>query len=68
VAGARSLADLGEAFDGGLSAAEVDYLVRTEWVRTAEDILWRRSKLGLRTGPEGAARLSAYLTRKAEAA
>ena len=68
VAGAQSLADLGEAFDGGLSAAEVDYLVRTEWVRTAEDILWRRSKLGLRTGPEGAARLSAYLTRKAEAA
>ncbi|MFK5598320.1 glycerol-3-phosphate dehydrogenase [Methylobacterium sp. HMF5984] len=68
VKGARSLADLGEAFEGGLSAAEVDYLVRSEWVRTAEDILWRRSKLGLRTSPDGAARLAAYLTRKAEAA
>jgi glycerol-3-phosphate dehydrogenase len=68
VAGARSLADLGEAFDGGLTTAEVDYLVRAEWVRTAEDILWRRSKLGLRTGPESAARLAAYVARRAEAA
>ncbi|KQP91897.1 glycerol-3-phosphate dehydrogenase [Methylobacterium sp. Leaf117] len=68
VKGARSLADLGEAFDGGLTAAEVDYLVRVEWVRTTEDILWRRSKLGLRTGPDSAARLTAYLSRRAEAA
>ncbi|KQP33685.1 glycerol-3-phosphate dehydrogenase [Methylobacterium sp. Leaf104] len=68
VGGARRLADLGEAFDGGLTAAEVDYLVRAEWVRTAEDILWRRSKLGLRTSPESAARLAAYVTRKADAA
>ncbi len=66
--GARSLSDLGEAFDGGLTAAEVDYLVAREWARSADDILWRRSKLGLRTGPESAARLAAYLTRKAEAA
>jgi glycerol-3-phosphate dehydrogenase len=66
--GARSLADLGEAFDGGLTAAEVDYLIRTEWVRSAEDILWRRSKLGLRTSPDSAARLAAYVAQKAEAA
>ena len=65
---ARSMADLGEVFDGGLTAAEVDYLRAEEWAVTAEDILWRRSKLGLRTGPESAARLSAYLDRKAEAA
>ncbi|WP_244965546.1 glycerol-3-phosphate dehydrogenase [Methylobacterium soli] len=65
---ARSLADLGESFDGGLSAAEVDYLVHHEWARTPEDILWRRSKLGLRTGPDSAGRLAAYLTRKAQAA
>jgi glycerol-3-phosphate dehydrogenase len=66
--GATSLADLGETFDGGLTAAEVDYLRREEWVTTPEDILWRRSKLGLRTSPESAARLAAYLERRAEAA
>jgi glycerol-3-phosphate dehydrogenase len=65
---ATSLADLGETFDGGLTGAEVDYLRREEWVTTPEDILWRRSKLGLRTGPESAARLAAYLERRAEAA
>jgi glycerol-3-phosphate dehydrogenase len=65
---ATSLADLGETFDGGLTAAEVDYLRRVEWVTTPEDILWRRSKLGLRTSPESAARLAAYLERRAEAA
>ncbi|WP_336487519.1 glycerol-3-phosphate dehydrogenase [Methylobacterium nigriterrae] len=68
VRGARSLADLGEAFDGGLTAAEVDYLVQREWARTIDDILWRRSKLGLRTSPESVARLAAYLTRRAQAA
>ena len=65
---ARSMADLGEAFDGGLTAAEVDYLRTEEWAVTAEDILWRRSKLGLRTSAESAARLAAYLDRRAEAA
>lgn len=65
---AATLADLGEAFDGGLTAAEVDYLRRYEWVVTADDILWRRSKLGLRTGAESAERLAAYLDRRAEAA
>jgi glycerol-3-phosphate dehydrogenase len=37
----------GEDFGGGLFESEVRYLVRREWARTAEDILWRRSKLGL---------------------
>ena len=65
---AQSMADLGEVFDGGLTAAEVDYLRTEEWAVTAEDILWRRSKLGLRTSADSAARLTAYLDRKAEAA
>ena len=34
-------------FFGPLSAAEVRYLMKHEWARTAEDVLWRRSKLGL---------------------
>lgn len=52
--GARAPADLGRDFGGGLSEAELDYLVRHEWARTAEDVLWRRSKLGLHLSPEQA--------------
>lgn len=47
LAGATSLADLGERIAPGLHAREVDYLVRREWARMPEDVLWRRSKLGL---------------------
>ena len=65
---ANTMADLGERFDGGLTGAEVDYLRAREWAATADDVLWRRSKLGLRTGAESAARLAAYLDRKAEGA
>lgn len=45
--GARSMADLGRDFGCGLTEAETRYLVDNEWARTADDILWRRSKLGL---------------------
>jgi glycerol-3-phosphate dehydrogenase len=61
---ATSLADLGEDFGAGLLAAEVDYLVRREWARTAEDILWRRSKLGLHVPVDAAAKIDAYLAKK----
>jgi glycerol-3-phosphate dehydrogenase len=44
---ARSWKDLGRNFGAGLSEAEIDYLKREEWARTAEDVLWRRTKLGL---------------------
>jgi len=44
---ARSMADLGRDFGCGLTEAEVRYLIENEWARTADDILWRRSKLGL---------------------
>jgi glycerol-3-phosphate dehydrogenase len=59
--GVRSVGDLGEHFGAGLHAREVDYLVAREWARTAEDVLFRRTKLGLHIGPEGAGRLAAYL-------
>jgi glycerol-3-phosphate dehydrogenase len=61
---AKALADLGEDFGAGLTAAEVDYLARREWARSAEDILWRRSKLGLHVPVDAAARIDAYLTKK----
>ena len=44
---ARERADLGAAFGPELTAAEVRYLMEKEWVRFPDDILWRRSKLGL---------------------
>jgi len=40
-------ADLGEDFGHGLTEKEVRYLINKEWARSAEDILWRRSKIGL---------------------
>ncbi|MEG3092798.1 glycerol-3-phosphate dehydrogenase [Sphingomonas sp. PB1R3] len=53
--------DLGEDLGGGLHTAEVDYLVKAEWARTAEDILYRRSKLGLHVPPQTPERLARYL-------
>jgi len=63
LAGKESLGALGEEFGASLYAAEVDYLVDQEFARTADDILWRRSKLGLRISREDAERLRAYLGR-----
>ena len=53
---AQSMDDLGPRFTGDLTAAEVRYLVENEWAQTADDVLWRRSKLGLKATPERAQR------------
>jgi glycerol-3-phosphate dehydrogenase len=45
---AHKLEDLGQCFGADLTEREVDWLIRHEWARTAEDVLWRRSKVGLR--------------------
>ena len=58
------LADLGQPFGHGLFQAEVDYLARHEWARSAEDILWRRTKLGLRFTSDQVVRLERYLASK----
>ncbi|SMQ58927.1 homodimeric glycerol 3-phosphate dehydrogenase (quinone) [Devosia lucknowensis] len=58
---ARTVGDLGQNFGADLYALEVVYLAETEWARTAEDVLWRRTKLGLRIGAEDVARLEAFL-------
>ena len=52
---------LGRDFGGGLTAAEVDYLRTEEWAVSAEDVLWRRSKLGLRLNAAQQAALADYL-------
>jgi glycerol-3-phosphate dehydrogenase len=61
LAGASSTADLGEEVLPGLHVREIDYLRREEWARTAEDILYRRSKLALHVPADGAARLDDWL-------
>jgi glycerol-3-phosphate dehydrogenase len=58
---ATGWADLGRAFGAGLSEAEVEYLRGVEWAQTAEDVLWRRSKLGLHMSPAEQTALAEYL-------
>jgi glycerol-3-phosphate dehydrogenase len=58
---AGSMADLGQDFGAGLTAREVDWQMREEWARAPADILWRRSKLGLRIDATGQAALAAHM-------
>jgi glycerol-3-phosphate dehydrogenase len=51
---------LGPRF-GELTAAEVRYLMAYEWARTADDVLWRRTKLGLRLTADEKAALTAFM-------
>jgi glycerol-3-phosphate dehydrogenase len=58
---AQEAGDLGERFGWNLTAAEVRWLIEREWARTADDVLWRRSKLGLRFGADEEARLDEWM-------
>ena len=60
--GARSLADLGRAFGGDLTEAEVNHLMGREYARTAEDVVWRRTKSGLRMSAQEIAELDRWMT------
>jgi glycerol-3-phosphate dehydrogenase len=57
----NQMADLGEMICPNLYAAEIDYLREHEWASSAQDILWRRTKLGLYATPDDVSRLSGYL-------
>jgi glycerol-3-phosphate dehydrogenase len=57
----KGVTDLGEDLGAGLTATEIRWMRDHEWARTAEDVLWRRSKLGLHAGPELAAKVEAVL-------
>lgn len=61
MAGAQSKADLGANFGAGLFEREVRYLIEHEWAQTADDILWRRTKMGLRLDASAQAHLAAWL-------
>jgi glycerol-3-phosphate dehydrogenase len=67
IGGATALDELGEHFGAGLYAAEVDYLISTEWAHSADDILWRRTKLGLRVGPAERERLQQHVEQRTAA-
>lgn len=66
--GASSLADLGRHFGADLYEREVRYLMRAEWARRAEDVLWRRGKLGLRLSGQEREALDEFMQREAKAA
>jgi glycerol-3-phosphate dehydrogenase len=58
---AKGWDDLGRRFGAGLSEAEVEYVRREEWARTAEDVLWRRTKLGLHMSASEQAALAEWM-------
>ena len=58
---ARAITEMGAYYGDDIYECELHYLVEYEWARTAEDILWRRSKRGLHISPATAAAISAAL-------
>ena len=61
VGDAHTRAEMGQDFGAGLYAREIDYLIAHEWATCAQDILWRRSKLGLQLSASQAEILQAYI-------
>jgi glycerol-3-phosphate dehydrogenase len=61
--GATAPPDLGERFGADLTEAEVRYLMAKEWAQTADDVLWRRSKLGLHVSDAERASLDAFMAK-----
>ncbi|MFT4148673.1 MAG: glycerol-3-phosphate dehydrogenase [Paracoccaceae bacterium] len=59
--GARQMADLGPDFGATLTGAEVNWLITREYARAPEDILWRRTKLGLHMSQDQIATLAAFM-------
>lgn len=59
---AKTPEELGPNFGADLYAAEVRYLMKAEWARSAEDVLWRRTKLGLRLSQAEANRLNDWMS------
>jgi glycerol-3-phosphate dehydrogenase len=64
VGDAKSAADLGRDFGHGFTERELAYLVEREWARMPEDVLWRRSKLGLHLDAAGKAGIADWFTRR----
>ncbi len=65
---ARVQKHLGQAFGATVTAHELDWVVANEWVRTVDDFLWRRTKLGLKLAPDARQAIAAYLDEAASVA
>jgi glycerol-3-phosphate dehydrogenase len=57
----NSIKDMGKDFGAGLYECEVQYLINSEWAHSSEDLLWRRSKLGLRLTSAEQSKLSDFI-------
>jgi glycerol-3-phosphate dehydrogenase len=66
--GVRDAAGLGRDFGGTLTEVEVRWLMAREWARSAADVVWRRTKLGLRMTPDQIAALDDFMGGAARAA
>ncbi|MEM6387254.1 MAG: glycerol-3-phosphate dehydrogenase [Pseudomonadota bacterium] len=65
---AETAEDLGENFGATITAKELDRAMEVEWVRSADDFVWRRTKLGLRLSAAQIARIDSYITGQRQAA
>ena len=61
---AQAMSDLGRDFGRGFTERELEYLVEREWARMPEDVLWRRSKLGLHLDAGAKAAIEDWFTRR----
>ena len=59
---AKSMDDLGPSFAGDLTGSEVRYMVENEWAQNADDVLWRRSKIGLKATADDRAAIDRFIT------
>ena len=59
--GAKAIADLGRHFGADLYERELRHMIEREWVKTGEDALWRRTKLGLRLSADQAAEVDRFV-------
>ena len=68
LSGTERLEDLGRDFGTTITAVELDWAIKHEWVRCAEDFLWRRTKLGLRVGDSETEAIDLHIKSKLAAA
>jgi glycerol-3-phosphate dehydrogenase len=60
----KSKHDLGIDFGAGIHGVELDWAIENEWVTSAEDFLWRRTRMGLRLTPDQISAVDEYIRQK----
>ncbi len=66
--GSTGFSSLGRHFGATLTEAEIDYVMRQEWAERADDVVWRRTKLGLRLTPDQISAIDAFMRERLAAA